>query len=449
MRIVPVITALLVTAVLYLLILERDVLTGFVTSGRIDTADLLDGPETGGAPPSGAPETLSQAAEAATPLGEEETPDAPVEAAEAEDAERPVKVVVQRSRAQVIDSAVVLRGQTEAAREVDVQAETTGRVISEPLRKGAFVEAGETLCELDPGTREVQLAEAEARLAEARARVPEAEARLEEAKSRLEEAKINNNAASKLSEGGFASDTRVASTQAAVRAGEAAVQSARSQLESARAGIQSAEAAVAAAQREIDRLVITAPFEGLLESDTAELGSLLQANGPSGAVCATVIQLDPIKVVGYVPETEVNRVEVGARARAVLAAGGGELQGRVTFLSRSADPLTRTFRVEVEVPNASYAIRDGQTAEIMIAADGANAHLLPQSALTLNDEGVLGVRLVAEENRVTFAPVELLRDTARGVWLAGLPKEAEVIVVGQEYVTEGVRVAPSYREVTQ
>jgi membrane fusion protein, multidrug efflux system len=120
----------------------------------------------------------------------------------------------------------------------------------------------------------------------------------------------------------------------------------------------------------------------------------------------------------------------------------------VTFLSRSADPTTRTFRVEVEVPNPDLAIRDGQTVEIAIASDGADAHLLPQSALTLNDQGTLGVRVVTAEETVAFAPVSILRDTTDGVWVDGLGDAASVIIVGQEFVTDGVAVAPTWREVS-
>ena len=145
----------------------------------------------------------------------------------------------------------------------------------------------------------------------------------------------------------------------------------------------------------------------------------------------------------------MNRVSLGAMAGARLAAGGEEVTGQVTFLSRSADPQTRTFRVEIEVPNDDLRIRDGQTAEIAIASAGVKAHLLPQSALTLNDDGTLGVRLVDEDAVVSFAPVEIMRDTMDGTWVTGLPDVANVIVVGQEYVTAGVTVAPTYDEVTQ
>ncbi|GAA6207930.1 efflux RND transporter periplasmic adaptor subunit [Cognatishimia sp. WU-CL00825] len=411
MRIVPLIIAVVVAAFMYLFIIERDTLLAFAS-----TDDAVE-------------ETTDVTAETTPEITQTDV----------------VRVVAVHSAARNIDSAVVVRGETEAQRQIDVLGETTGLVISEPLRKGSFVTAGQVMCEIDPGTRGAALAEAKARLAEARAGVPTAAARVAEANARLEEAKINDNAASKLSQGGFASDTRVAATQATVRAAEAGVASATSGLESARAGIQSAEARVAVAQKEIDRLTIFAPFSGLLETDTAETGSLLQTQGQNGAHCATIIELDPIKLVGFVPETEVGRVQIGAMAGARLASGQ-EVRGDVTFISRAADPATRTFRVEIAVPNPELTIRDGQTAEIIIGAEGKAAHLLPQSALTLNDHGQLGVRIVSDENMAEFVPVVALRDTIDGVWLSGLPDKANVIIIGQEYVVSGVPVEASYQE---
>jgi multidrug efflux system membrane fusion protein len=161
-----------------------------------------------------------------------------------------------------------------------------------------------------------------------------------------------------------------------------------------------------------------------------------------------VIQLDPIKLVGFVAEANVARITLGAGARAQLV-GGQAVSGAVTFIARSADPDTRTFRVEVAVPNPDLALRDGQTAEIMITSDGTPAHLLPQSALTLNDAGTLGVRIVTAGNAADFVPVTLIRDTAEGIWVAGLPDAADVIVIGQEYVVAGVPVAASYQDAAQ
>ena len=116
--------------------------------------------------------------------------------------------------------------------------------------------------------------------------------------------------------------------------------------------------------------------------------------------------------------------------------------------SRSADQNTRTFRVDVEVPNSDLSIRDGQTAEIGIQSDGELAHLLPQSALTLDDSGTLGVRLVVD-SKAAFTPVSVVRDTVDGIWVTGLDESADVIVVGQEFVTDGVAVVANYREAGQ
>ena len=406
MKLMPILTAILVTAFLFLLVFQRDTLLEFARSD-VATEDVA----------------VTQTVD---------------------DGPRVVSVVAMTSTAQTIDSAVILRGRTEAARQVDVRSETTGQVISDPLRKGAFVNAGDMLCELDPGTRASRVTEARARLTEAEGRVPEAEAAVAEATARVREADINVNAARQLSQDGFASETRLVSAEATREAGLAGVQRANSGVISARAGIESAQAALEAAQKEIEDLTITAPFSGLLETDTAELGSLLQP----GASCATIIQLDPIKLVGFVPEIDVNKVTVGAMAGARLATGA-EVAGRVTFLSRSSDETTRTFRVEVEVPNADLAIRDGQTAEIIVASDGQKAHLLRQSSLTLNNDGALGIRVVTAENTAQFLPVTLLRDTIDGVWVAGLPETVDVIVVGQEYVIDGVVIAPTYQEAAQ
>ncbi|MFT7524052.1 MAG: multidrug efflux system membrane fusion protein [Candidatus Paceibacteria bacterium] len=313
----------------------------------------------------------------------------------------PVSVLVLKSSAQSVDSGIVLRGRTEAARNIDVRSENTGLVVSEPLRKGTLVNAGQLLCELDPGTKVVALTEAKARLAEAT---------------------INEKAASSLAAKGFGSQTTATSRLAA---------------------LQSAQAGVERAEKDIERLRIVAPFNGLLESDTAELGVLLQPGG----VCAHVIQLDPIKLVGFVPEQGISKIAEGARAGARLI-DGAVVNGQVAFLSRSADPITRTFRVEIEIPNPELSIRDGSTAEIFIAFSGERAHLLPQSALTLDDNGNLGVRAVLD-GVARFFNVRIIRDTTDGIWLAGLPEDIDVIVVGQEYVIDGRRVAVTYRETQQ
>lgn len=356
MRLAPLLTAITVLVSLYLLIMER-------------------------------PALLALAGVAATEAVEEADPFPTTTE------EQRLRVIVQRVEEQQLESAVVLRGRTQAARQVEVRAETSGLVNSDPLPRGSTVRAGDVMCELAPGTRRAHLAEAEARLAEA---------------------EINFVTASRLSEDGFAAQTRVAAAEAARRG---------------------AEAAVEVAQTELERLQIRAPFDGLLEADTAERGTLMSP----GALCGTVIRLDPMLLVAFAAEAQIDQLELGAVAGARLS-NGTEVMGRVTFLARSADAATRTFRVEVTVPNPDVALRDGMSADLLVAASASRGHLVPGSALTLDDGGRLGLRLIDEDNRTFFAPVRVLRDSAEGFWVSGLPEVADVVTVGHEYVTDGIVV---------
>lgn len=415
MKMIPILTAILVVLGLYVLVFEREALMDFAQSpAAAEDPQQVD-------------------------VAQTDPADAPVLPAERGD--HVVKVVAIASQARNVDSAVVLRGRTEAARDVTVAAETSGLVISEPIDHGTYVAAGDVLCELDPGTRQASLAEARARLAEAEGRIPESQAAIAEATAKLREANQNVANARQLNQRGVSSETQLISAEAAAEAAAAGLQRAQSGTASAEAGIEAAQAAVAAAQAEIDRLTITAPFAGLLETSTSELGSLMQPGSP----CATIIQLDPIKLVGFVPEVDRSKVEIGAVAGARLTSGE-DVVGEVTFISRSADEMTRTFRVEVDVPNDDLAISAGQTVEILVASDGRDAHLIPQSALTLDNEGALGVRTVSADDTALFMPVTLLRDTADGVWVTDLPDQVNIITVGQEFVVDGVQVAPTFEE---
>ena len=305
----------------------------------------------------------------------------------------PVPVMVLESTAQTTASFLIVRGRTEAARNVQVAAQTSGSVISQPLRRGSLVTKGQPLCELDPGIRAAELAEAQAAMAEAEA---EAEA------------------SRRLSQKGFAAENS---------------------LKTSTARLQAAQARLDRVNWDIGQLIVRAPFDGVLESDTAELGTFLAMGG----LCANVIDLSAVKVSGFVSEQEVDLLSLGQKARARLI-NGIETMGEISFLSRVADSQTRTFGVEVSLPNPDGRIRDGMTAELRIALPERKGHQVPQSALTLDDDGRLGVRIDAD-GITRFQAVQILSDEAGGVWVGGLPDEARIIVVGQEFVREGRKIS--------
>jgi multidrug efflux pump subunit AcrA (membrane-fusion protein) len=180
---------------------------------------------------------------------------------------------------------------------------------------------------------------------------------------------------------------------------------------------------------------IVAPFSGYLETLRVEEGDFLN----TGAVCAALIDPDPMLIVADIAEKDIAQVELGSEASAKLISGR-YISGEVTFIASSADKNTRTFRVEISVDNKDRTIRDGVSAEIYIKGKQEAAHKISPAILSLNDQGKLGVRTVTSDNRVEFKEINILEDTNSGMWVSGLGEEARIITLGQEYVFQGQTV---------
>ena len=180
---------------------------------------------------------------------------------------------------------------------------------------------------------------------------------------------------------------------------------------------------------------VKAPFDGYLETFSVKEGDYLN----TGAVCATIIDPDPMRLIGEISEKEINFVKVGAKAVAELISGK-KVEGVVSFVSTSANKGTRTFRVEIDVKNSDRSIRDGVSAQIAIEGDTILAHKISPSILMLGEAGELGIRTVNEDDQVEFKKIEILEDSMEGIWITGLPKNTRIITVGQEYVFQGQTV---------
>jgi multidrug efflux system membrane fusion protein len=307
----------------------------------------------------------------------------------------PLAVQVRTVAAVPHDRRLVQFGRTEAGRRVEVRAETKGRVVEQVVEKGARVAPGDILVRLSMDDRQ-------ARLSEAQALVEQWERKFE--------------ATQQLSRSGFQSEVRKAEDWAA---------------------LEGARARLAAARLDIQRTEIRAPFAGVVEELPAEVGDFVDIRDP----VAKVVDLDPLKVVIEIPERDVGGLAVGSEAEVRLITGQ-RVGGRLRFLARTATAATRTFRGELEIANPGAAIGEGITAEVSLSQGELLAHLVSPAILTLDDEGAVGVKTVDGEETVRFRPVEIVDQTPEGIWLAGLPDEVTLIVVGQEFVRSGQRVRP-------
>ena len=188
---------------------------------------------------------------------------------------------------------------------------------------------------------------------------------------------------------------------------------------------------------ELNRTEVKAPFSGYIEK-IVKPGNFLER----GQICATIIQLNPITFVAEVPESDINKVTEGQQVVLNLITGE-TIEGKLTFVSKSASSLTRTFKVEAEIENKNGVIRDGITSEMIIKTSKIKAHKISPSVLMLNDKGILGIKIIRDQEIVKFLPVTILEDSEDGIWVTGIPNQIQLITQGQGFVEDDQKVLVS------
>lgn len=289
-------------------------------------------------------------------------------------------------------ATVTLRGRTQALHSVDVRAEIEGVVKAIHFEKGQMVKAGQVLCEIKLNDRGAKLDQARALVAQTRKQ---------------------HDVDLQLQKEGFRSKTQVAASQAQLEAALAALRTQQIQLANTK---------------------IRAPFAGYIDNRYVDVGDYMKV----GDKCALLIAPEPFLAVGQVSEQNVRELHAGDPATATLVTGE-TVKGKVRFVANKADDTTRTFRVEVQLPNPNNKLRDGVSADIHIPVRELPAQKISPGILVLDDNGVVGVRVI-ENGIVHFMPVNIVSDNPSGMWVSGLPDKVTVITVGQEFVKDGERV---------
>lgn len=317
--------------------------------------------------------------------------DQPVEEAASVD-NAPPSVLVRNSTAQPVILEFRSEGQATPDRDSAVVAETSGEVVDIPVRKGQAVERGDVIARLD----------------DTRAR-----SRLDQAIEQRTNAHREFEIATGLLERGASTQTRVSE---------------------ARAALAAAQADVVAAEQELDGVVITAPFKGVIETLPVSEGEYVA----SGDQIARVVDNSPLTVTIQVPQQTLSRLQVGQTAE-VRFITGQVREGSVTFVGTAAQPETRTFLTEIEVGNEDRAIPAGVSAVVIIPTGEAQAHFIQTSIISLSPDGHLGVKTV-EDGRVRFQRIGIVKTEVDGIWVSGLDDAATIITIGQGFVRDGEEV---------
>ena len=311
----------------------------------------------------------------------------------------PTRVRAQRVRAVEKIRYASIRGKTQNKRTVTARAEIVGRVVDRRVERGDFVIADAVLCELS---------------------VEDRQSALVEARQVLRQASIDYQGALELQAKGFNSESAIAAAKA--RLATAAAQLKRKELA-------------------VEKILVRAPFDGVVEDVHLEVGDYVNP----GQSCATIVDLNPMLMVGRVSEKNIMELQLGQLATGELA-DGRVVTGPVTFIGQQSDPQTRTYAVEIQLDNSDRSLRSGITAQIKIPVASVLAQRVSPALFALDDRGEIGIRVIDENNIVHFHNVQIISDDPDGVWVTGLPNETTLITVGQEMVVAGERVDPDLQD---
>ncbi len=314
---------------------------------------------------------------------------------------RVVNVEVQQIVAADFTELVQVTGTVRANRDVVVSAEEAGVVREIVAEEGASVSEGDPLLRIDDSILRSQVAEAEARSALA--------GETWERRRRLFE------------EDGVGSE--LAYLEARYQAAQAA-------------------AVLGTLRERLARTTVRAPISGILERREVELGTMVSPGVP----VARIVEIDPVKVAGGVPERFAADVRTGSEAVVRFDVLAGEAyRARVNYVGATVNPRNRTFEAELRLPNPGRAIKPEMVANIEIMRGTiADAIVIPQESLVRGEDGfvtfVVGSDAsgaeVAEQRKVTLGPSQ--RDLV--VVEEGLARGDRLIVLGQNLVVNGDRV---------
>ncbi len=289
--------------------------------------------------------------------------------------------------------AIRLSGITEADKRATLAARAEGVIATLALAKGEMIEAGTVAMTLEG---------------------PEAVAQEKIAEIALAQKERDLEVAERLSAGGSMSESQLNST--------------RSDRDAALAELNRAQAAA-------DRLELKAPFSGIVDTLSVELGEWVQTGTP----VATILSLDPILVKAEVSEVDLGSVAVDSTARVQLV-NGTEMEGTVRLVAREASAETRTYPVEIALPNPDLSLPSGMTADVQLLAAPVKAVLVPRSIITLTEAGEIGLRVVGPDDLAQFVAVTIIDDTPEGLVVTGVPEGVRIITAGQDLVRNGEEV---------
>ena len=328
-----------------------------------------------------------------------------------------------------------------------ISAEIGGTITKVPVREGSAVEKGDVLVVIDTGTLPSRIAAAKAEIAAAEAALTTAKtlaggtyeeeraaamANLEVATQRLEIGK-------KLVAKNFSAPVDLAQLKANFETARMTLaridleKNYRAQLDISQneARFAGAKSSLVVLEDQLAKSLIKAPISGWLETVNVDEGEQMTA----GAVAATILNMDELSIIVAVPQTNIARVDIGNPV-SIDVAGIGRRMGKVSRIASISTSTTRTFDVEITVPNPDRMLRAGMTVEADIDVGYQPAFGMSPAHLSVASDGSLTAK-IDDAGVVRVKPVELVRSGVEQVFVSGLANGDRLLTFGQAFVEAG------------
>ena len=205
-------------------------------------------------------------------------------------------------------------------------------------------------------------------------------------------------------------------------------------LSESRTNFENALASYEKSQVELNNTKISLPFDSVIEESYVELGDYLKKGDP----LAKIVDLDPIFVSVNTSEKEISNIFINQNSKVEIA--GKIYPGLVNYISKTSDPETRNFKVQIKIDNKKFKILSGLSSKIEIELQPQKAFFIASSLISLDDKGRIGIKIV-ENEKVIFLPINIISDVGDGYWVniqdEQKRKEIYIISQGKEYTISG------------
>jgi RND family efflux transporter MFP subunit len=329
------------------------------------------------------------------------------------------QVAVAHPIRQDVVRTVDANGTTQAIASVDLVARITGTLEKVAVKDGAMVHKGDVLFIIEPAPYSAKVSGAEGEVAAASAALT---------KSQLD----------------FARQESLAKANATSKQNLDAARSAR---DTAAAQLIEARADLTQARINLGYTRVTAPFDGVMTNHRIDVGGMVAA----GAVLATVVEANPIRIAFSLsdPEASLVRRAAGTNPQAVEVSiglsGDDALRGRLDYVAPAMNSSSGTLDFRVLADNSARSLLPGSYVHLRIPVGMArNALLVPSRTVGTDQTGryvlIVDAQGTVRQKTVTIEP----GPAGMSVLASGISANDRVIVADINAVSEGDRVRPVF-----